>query len=123
MLVLLCTRLALAFVAPGPRVWSPVISSSGSISPSGPGDRWRVQGVQWNAPCLPLGRSPRDDVRRHSVVHACDRKAEEEARPSTFSLEAAQAAARAVVNVIFVLFNGVIRVATAVFGATPLPEP
>ena len=97
-----------AFVAPGPRAWSPAFLSSG------PGDQLRVLGVQrqrppcqalvqWQGPCqAPVGRRPRArDVKRHAVVLACDRKVEEEERQT--SLEVVQAVLRAVVSVIFVL--------------------
>ena len=93
---------AAAFLAPGPRAWSPAFLSSG------PGDQLlgvQRQGppcqalVQWQGLCqAPLGRRPRD-VKRHAVVLACDRKVEEEET----SLEVVQSALRAVVSVIFVL--------------------
>ena len=56
---------------------------------------------------------------RHPPVRACGRR-EEEPDPLPGGIAALQAAARAVVSVLFVLFNGVVRVATAVLGATLL---
>ena len=103
----------MALLAPALRAWP------SALIPSGPGDQLRVLGVrrqgspcqalvQWQGLChLPLGRG-RVDVARHAVVLACDRKQEET------GLEVVQSALRAVVSVIFVLFNAVVRVATAV---------
>ena len=72
--------------------------------------------MQWQGPChLPLGRR-RADVTRHVDVLACDRKQEET------DLEVLQSALRTVVSIIFVLFNAVIRVATAVCAANPSPN-
>ena len=113
--------MAAALLAPALRVWPP------ALLPSGPGDQLRVLGVQrqgpprqalvqWQGPChLPLGRR-RVDVTRHAVVLACDRKQEET------ELEVLQSALRTVVSIIFVLFNAVIRVATAVCAANPNPH-
>merc|ERR1740130_2664722 len=108
--MLLLLGMPAAFVVPGRPAWSPAFLSSG------PGDQ-RVLGVQrQGTPCqalvhrqgacqAPLGLRPRD-VKRHAVVLACDRKGEEEEEETT--LEVVQAALRAVVSVIFVLFNGVV---------------
>ena len=113
--------MAAALLAPALRAWPP------ALLPSGPGDQLRVLGVQrqgppckalvqWQGPChLPLGRR-RVDVTRHAVVLACDRKQEET------DLEVLQSALRTVVSIIFVLFNAVIRVATAVCAANPSPN-
>ena len=113
--------MAAALLAPALRAWPP------ALLPSGPGDQLRVLGVQlqgppcealvqWQGPChLPLGRR-RVDVTRHAVVLACDRKQEET------DLEVLQSALRTVVSIIFVLFNAVIRVATAVCAANPNPH-
>ena len=117
----LLTPVAAALLAPALRAWPP------ALLPSGPGDQLRVLGVQrqgppcealvqWQGPChLPLGRR-RVDVTRHAVVLACDRKQEET------DLEVLQSALRTVVSIIFVLFNAVIRVATAVCAANPSPN-
>ena len=113
------SRMAAALLAPALRAWSP------ALLPSGPGDQLLGVQRQW-PPCqalvqwqglghLPLGRR-RVDVTRHAVVVACDRKQEET------DLEILLSALRTVVSIIFVLFNAVIRVATAACAANPNPH-